>query len=91
MDLIMKKTISTWLSITCKKLRCNLVYQYSSGMIIVKLKTTKGLEDYPTILLQKHMDMVLAKTSDCMKDLLVNLPMFTVIRKLCVLGQTKQY
>ena len=72
-------------------MRYDLVYQYSSGMIIVKLKTTKRLEDYPTILLQTHMNMVLAKTSDCMKDLLVNLSMFTVIRKLCALEQTKQY
>ena len=60
------------MSTTCKKLGCDLVHQYPSGMIIAKLKATKGLEDHPTILLQAHMDMVLAKTSDCMKDLLVD-------------------
>lgn len=67
-----EKAISDWLTLTCKKLGCDFVQQYPSGMIIAKLKATKGLENRPTILLQAHMDMVLAKTSDCSKNLLVD-------------------
>ncbi len=67
-----EKAISDWLISTCKQLGCDSVYQYPSGMIIAKLKGTKGYENRPIILLQAHMDMVLAKTFDCTKDLLTD-------------------
>ena len=37
--------------------------------VIIKKKATVGYEDRPGVIIQGHTDMVLAKTSDCTKDL----------------------
>ena len=63
-----EEAISKWLAEECKKAGCDVTV-YPSGMILAKQKATKGCEDWPTVLLQSHMDMVLAKGPDCDKDL----------------------
>lgn len=64
-----EEAISKWMAETCQKAGCE-VKVYPCGMILAKQKATKGCEDWPIVLLQSHMDMVLAKTEDCTKDLL---------------------
>jgi len=64
-----EKQLSDWLTKTFKELGCYEVKQYPSGMVLAKLKATPGYEKRKTALLQGHMDMVLAKTTDCPKDL----------------------
>ncbi|MBQ0045301.1 MAG: M20/M25/M40 family metallo-hydrolase [Mycoplasma sp.] len=64
-----EEAISKWLAEVCKKAGCQVTV-YPSGMILAKQKASKGCEDWPIVLLQSHMDMVLAKTDKCTKDLL---------------------
>lgn len=64
-----EEAISKWLAQQCKNAKCE-VKVYPSGMILAKQKATKGCEDWPTVLLQSHMDMVLSKTDKCTKDLI---------------------
>ena len=64
-----EEALSKWLAKTCKELGCHEVKVYPSGMILAKQKATPGCEGKNTVLLQSHMDMVLAKTADCEKDL----------------------
>lgn len=63
-----EEAISKYVADVCKKF-CDDVIVYRSGMILAKQKGTKGYEDRTPILLQSHLDMVLAKTTDCPKDL----------------------
>lgn len=63
-----EKALSKWLAEQCRKAGCE-VTEYPSGMIFAKQKASKGCEDWPTVLLQSHMDMVLAKTDKCELDL----------------------
>lgn len=53
--------LSKWLAEQCRKAGCE-VQTFPSGMILAKQKATPGCEEWPTVLLQSHMDMVLAKT-----------------------------
>ncbi|XQP55786.1 MAG: M20/M25/M40 family metallo-hydrolase [Mycoplasmoidaceae bacterium] len=64
-----EEAISKWLAEECKKAGCE-VKVYPSGMILAKQKATPGCENWPIVLLQSHMDMVLAKTENTTKDLL---------------------
>ena len=64
-----EEAISKWLAAKCKELGCHEVKVYPSGMILAKQKATAGCENKNVVLLQAHMDMVLAKTPDCPKDL----------------------
>lgn len=63
-----EEKISKWLAEQCKKAGCD-VKVYPSGMILARQKASKGCEDWPIVLLQSHMDMVLAKTDKYDKDL----------------------
>lgn len=63
-----EEQISKWMVEQCKNLGCE-VKVYPSGMILAKQKATKGCENWPTVLLQSHLDMVLAKVDGCKKDL----------------------
>ena len=63
-----EEKISKWLAEQCKKAGCE-VKVYPSGMILAKQKASKGCEEWPIVLLQSHMDMVLAKTDKYEKDL----------------------
>ena len=64
-----EEAMSKWLAEQCKKFGCD-VKVYPSGMILASQKATKGCEDWPVVLLQSHMDMVLAKEEKSTKDLL---------------------
>ncbi len=61
--------ISKWVAEQCKNAGCDVTV-YPSGMVLAKQKASKGCENWPIVLLQSHMDMVLAKTDKCTKDLL---------------------
>lgn len=64
-----EQAISKWLADVCRKAGCQ-VKVYPSGMILAKQKASKGCEKWPIVLLQSHMDMVLAKTDKVETDLL---------------------
>ena len=64
-----EEAISKWLAETIQKAGCE-VKVYPSGMILAKQKATPGCEDWPVVLLQSHMDMVLAQSEDSTADLL---------------------
>lgn len=64
-----EEKISKWVADVCKKAGCK-VKVYPSGMILAKQEASKGCEDWPVVLLQSHLDMVLAKTDKADIDLL---------------------
>lgn len=64
-----EEAISKWVADVCQKAGCE-VKVYPSGMILAKQKATPGCEEWPVVLLQSHLDMVLAKTDKCTKDLI---------------------
>jgi len=64
-----EEAISKFLAESCKEAGAEVI-RYKSGMVLAKLPATKGYEEAPVTLLQSHMDMVLAKTAECKKDLL---------------------
>ena len=43
----------------------------SANNVIIRKNATRGYTDRPTVIIQGHIDMVLAKTADCKKDLSV--------------------
>ena len=43
----------------------------SANNVIIRKNATRGYTDRPTVIIQGHIDMVLAKTADCTKDLTV--------------------
>ena len=43
----------------------------SANNVIIRKNATRGYTDRPTVIIQGHIDMVLAKTADCQKDLSV--------------------
>ena len=43
----------------------------SANNVIIRKNATRGYTDRPTVIIQGHIDMVLAKTADCTKDLSV--------------------
>ena len=43
----------------------------SANNVIIRKNATRGYADRPTVIIQGHIDMVLAKTADCQKDLSV--------------------
>lgn len=43
----------------------------SANNVIIRKNATRGYVDRPTVIIQGHIDMVLAKTADCTKDLSV--------------------
>jgi len=63
-----EEAISKWVAQTMKKAGAD-VKVYPSGMILAKLPATSGYENAPVVMLQSHIDMVLAKTAQCKKDL----------------------
>ena len=43
----------------------------AANNVIIRKNATRGYTDRPTVIIQGHTDMVLAKTADCTKDLSV--------------------
>lgn len=63
-----EEKISKWVADVLKKAGAEVIV-YPSKMVLAKIKATPGYENAPVVLLQAHLDMVLAKTAKCTKDL----------------------